>query len=164
MINIGFIKSSHGVKGLVKIKSLALNAENIFIYDELFIENGEDFLPIKISKHGVNKDLFICKINDINSKNESDELKGKKLFVNIKSDDLNDGEFYINSLIGFDVINEENKSVGEIVGWHDFGGGDILELLLNGEKYSEMFIFNEGNFPKIDFENKTITFIKPEMV
>lgn len=164
MLNIGFIKSSHGVRGLVKIKSLAVHAEDIFVYDELFIEDGENFKKIEITKQGISKDLYICNIDGVNCKNESDSLKGKSLFVNVDENTLDDGEFYLNSLIGFMVVQNDGKTIGNVVGYHDFGAGDIMEILLNGEKYSEMFIFNEENFPDIDFENKKIIFIKPQMV
>ncbi|MFQ6739388.1 MAG: 16S rRNA processing protein RimM, partial [Alphaproteobacteria bacterium] len=62
-------------------------------------------------------------------------------------DNLAEGEYYQTDLIGFLVIRDEKK-IGTVAGFQNFGAGDIIELD-NGEMVS-------FNAISVDLENKEI--------
>ena len=67
---------------------------------------------------------------------------------------LNDGEYYLNDLIGFNVIDTKNINYGILI--------DIIcvpnqELLVVEHRGKEILLPNNENFVKLfDFENKKI--------
>ena len=126
-LEIGLFVGVHGIKGEMKLKSYTDIPENIFSYKELYVENSKK--PTNLVFVRKVKNNFICKIENIISRNEAEKLRGLKLFI--KRDQLStlaDDEFYQVDLLGFQVYNLNRDSLGEIITFNDFGGGLLIEV------------------------------------
>ena len=64
-------------------------------------------------------------------------------------DDLEEDEFYQTDLIGLRVRDETGRMIGEVNAFFDFGGGDILELKIEGEGL-ELIPFSKAAVPEIN--------------
>jgi len=127
LIEIGCFVGVHGIKGEVKVKSYAQKPENIFTYEEIFIENKIN--PIKLKLVRKVKQNLICKIENVKTRNDAENFRDSKLFIKRESlPKLSDDEFYHRDLIGFKVYNTKRESFGLIVSLNDFGGGLLLEV------------------------------------
>ena len=127
LIEIGCFVGVHGIKGEVKVKSYAEKPENIFTYEEIFIDN--DINPIKLKLVRKVKQNLICKIENIKTRNDAENFRNSKLFIKRESlPKLSDDEFYHRDLVSFEVYNTKRESFGFIVSLNDFGGGLLLEV------------------------------------
>ena len=104
LIEIGCFVGVHGIKGEVKLKSFTEIPEDIFSFDETYIESSEN--PIKLKLIRKLKQIFVCKIENVETRTDAENFKGLKLFISRKSlPKLTDKEFYHSDLLDFEVYN-----------------------------------------------------------
>ena len=98
-----------------------------------------------------NGDVIIAQIDQISDRDSAQSVIGTNLFIdrNVLPPPKED-EYYIEDLVGMNVICSDNKKCGVVKYLHNFGSGDIIEICFDGEHY-KMFAFTKENFPKIDF-------------
>ena len=153
LIEIGSFVGVHGIKGEVKLKSFTEIPENIFSFKEIFIESSEN--PIKLKFIRKFKQIFFCKIENIETRSDAENFKGLKLFISRKSlPNLTDKEFYHSDLLNFEVYNLNKESFGEVKSLEDFGAGLLVEV----KKNNKTFYLPMGKtfLKKIDYKDKQI--------
>lgn len=163
MVCLGVILSPHGIKGAVKIRTFTEKPENIAIYDELS-DGSENYIIKSIST--VNNDFVIAYIEGINSRCDADLLRNKKLYVPRESLPLltNEDEFYVKDLIDSQVKLINNTDYGYVKAVHNFGAGDILEILVEEHNKAIMLPFSKEIFVHIDSKKKIITLDLPRFI
>ena len=153
LIEIGCFVGVHGIKGQVKLNSFTEIPESIFNYKEFFLEKNEKALKLKlISKV---KQNLICKIENVETRNEAEKYRGLKLFIKKDSlPKLEESEFYHRDLIEFEVYNLKKESFGKIQSFNDFGGGLLIEV----KKESKLFYlpFSNNFLEDIDYKQKEV--------
>ena len=153
LIEIGCFVGVHGIKGQVKLNSFTEIPESIFNYKEFFLEKNDNVLKLKlISKV---KQNLICKIENVETRNEAEKYRGLKLFIKKDSlPKLEESEFYHRDLIEFQVYNLKKESFGKIQSFNDFGGGLLIEV----KKENKLFYLPVGNdfLEDIDYEQKEV--------
>ena len=133
-LEIGLFVGVHGIKGEMKLKSYTDIPENIFSYKGLHLENSNK--PINLVFIRKVKNSFICRIENIITRNDAEKLRGLKLFINRnKLSKLSDDEFYQVDLLGFQVYNLKRESFGSIISFNDFGGGLLVEVNKNDKLF-----------------------------
>ena len=158
---VGQIIKSFGVQGQVKILSFCQNPLSIFDYNPILIESTN--APIFLSLHKVIKDelLIVC-IPHVENKNSADRLSRKRLYADRqKFPYLSNQEFYFSDLEGCIVYTFAEKIFGKVKGIHNFGAGELLEILKFEDGKSLLIHFNEETFPKVNVESKKIVIIPP---
>ncbi|QOD37954.1 ribosome maturation factor RimM [Candidatus Wolbachia massiliensis] len=163
LVCLGIITSPHGIKGAVKIKTFTEKPENISLYGEL-ISGGENYKVDLVSIIGDN--LVIATIGGVNSRNQAELLRNKKLYIERnKLPELNDeDEFYQSDLVGMEVRLEDNKLYGYIKSIYNFGSGDILEISVISTKKNIMLSFSKEIFPHINMKEGYIILNMPEFI
>ena len=78
LIEIGCFVGVHGIKGEVKLKSFTEIPENIFSFNEIFTESSEN--PIKLKLIRQLKQIFVCKIENVQTRTDAENFKGLRLF------------------------------------------------------------------------------------
>tara|TARA_B100001059_G_C17370490_1_gene349512 strand:- start:21 stop:530 length:510 start_codon:yes stop_codon:yes gene_type:complete len=162
-LEIGLIVGVHGIKGEVKLKSYTEIPENIFSYQELHVENSNKQINLIFVRKVKNN--FICRIENIISRNEAEKLRGLKLFINRdKLLKLSEDEFYQADLLGFQVYNLKRESFGLINSFNDFGGGLLVEVSKNDKMFylpiSSNFLKNINYLKKEVILNLDLNFIE----
>lgn len=146
LILVGVIKSCHGIKGHIILKSFTEPATKI-LERNLVNESGEDVHIKLISKNA--KGELICTFNDIATRNEAENFKGHKLFcLRASLPELEEDEFYIADLNHLPVLDQDHKEIGKIKNILNFGAGDIIEIEFS-DQTTELLPFNKEFFPII---------------
>ncbi|WP_341808381.1 ribosome maturation factor RimM [Wolbachia endosymbiont (group E) of Neria commutata] len=163
LVCLGIITSPHGIKGAVKVKTFTEKPENIFSYGEL-TDGDESYIINSMSVVGDN--LILATISGVNSRNEAERLRNKKLCITrTKLPKLNDeNEFYQNDLIDMEVRLENGELYGCVKSIYNFGSGDILEILVISTKKNIMLSFTKEIFPYINIKERYITLNMPEFI
>lgn len=117
-ICIGVIAQPHGVKGLAKILPYA--------QDLSLIEEAEGF---EITLKNPLGKYVLAEIKGVTSREDVQRLQGTELFIaRDKLPPAEDGEYYIEDLIGLKASDESGAEVGKVMAVHNFGAGDLLEI------------------------------------
>jgi 16S rRNA processing protein RimM len=93
---------------------------------------------------------LIVRFKGLATREQAQTLGGTALFVDrsMLPPDLEDDEFYHADLIGLAVRDENGTKIGTIIGIHDFGAGDILEVRRKGGP-SVMVPFTRAAVPRV---------------
>ncbi len=126
-INIGKIVNTHGIKGEVRMLS-------DFKYKDKVFKKGMKFYIGKEKKEYVVNTYRFHKIFDMftfdgyTNINDILDIKGKQVFINNDDLVLDNGEVYIDNLIGYEVIID-NKNIGTVTNViHNPKANDVLRV------------------------------------
>ena len=147
-VRLATIAAAHGIKGDVKLVVFTADPLGLSSYGKLFDENGRSFKIDHIRKTG---NAVIAHFSGIDDRNSAEALNGIALYVDRQQlpDDLEEDEFYQTDLIGLRVRDETGQVIGKVNAVFDFGGGDILELKIEGEGL-KLIPFSKAAVPEID--------------
>jgi len=146
LILVGVIKSCHGIKGHVILKSFT--EPPIKILERDLINESRESITITLIKQTPKGEL-ICRFNDVNTRENAENLKGCKLFCLRSSlPKLAEDEFYIADLQNLSVLDQDNNIIGNIKNTLNFGAGDLIEVEFL-DNTTELFPFNKDFFPVI---------------
>jgi 16S rRNA processing protein RimM len=146
LIIVAKITTPFGIKGLAKVTSFMQNPEEIFS-NQLY---GEDNTPYTLKHYAKkNNNSFIVYINDITDRTIIESLGKLNFYINKDTlSNLEEDEFYAKDLIGRNVKNSKEITIGIIKDTYNFGAGDILEVRFeNGSM--KMYPFLKVYFPII---------------
>ena len=113
-INIGKIVNTHGIKGELRILSDFRHKDKVFKVGMKFYvgKEKEEFIANSYRFHKI---FDMVTFKGFNNINDVLYLKGRQVYINKEDLVLDDGEVYIEDLIGYDVIIGE-KVLGKVTG------------------------------------------------
>ena len=125
LVHLATIIGAHGIKGEVKVKSFTSDPKAFNSYGPLTDKDGRVF-EVKKLRAQIND--FICVLTNIADRNVAEALRGLELFVaREKLPLLKQDEIYLSDLQGKQAV-ADGKSLGHIIGFQNFGAGELLEL------------------------------------
>lgn len=153
-ILLGRIAAAHGVRGEVLIKTFTGRPQDIAAYGPLDDGAGRTFKikVIRDTPKGV-----VASIAGVADRNAAEGLKGASLYVD--RDRLpapDEGQFYHADLIGLAAVDQDGRSVGEVVAVHNHGAGDILEVRLTETGKTELVAFTDAFVPVVDLVGRRL--------
>lgn len=110
-VEAGRIVNTHGVTGEVKIEVWLDSPEYFRTFKRLFL-NGEEKKILSARPH---KQFVIARLEGVDDLNAAMALKGKTVEVLRADAHLKDGEFFVQDILGFTVVDEEGGKVGTLV-------------------------------------------------
>ncbi len=139
---LGTIVNTHGVKGEVRILADSDNIEKRFsIGEKLFYFDNDNIkkeLIIKSSRP--HKQFILVIFEGVNNINDIEWIKGTKIYC--LREKLDEDEYYISDLLGLEVIDQNNNSIGIVESVVDQGPYDSLNIKLSNG--------NSTNIPMVD--------------
>lgn len=143
------IGGAHGIKGEVRVKSFTDDPQDVGAYGPLFDARGNRY-TVKAAR--LSKTVVIVRFAEVADRNHAERLNGLELFVDRGAlPEEGEDEYYLADLVGLVARRTDGAVIGEIVAFHDFGAGDILEIAPEGGA-SVMIPFSQEAVPEIDLE------------
>ena len=152
MIVIGAVTSAHGVRGQFKVKPFTSVAEDVASYGPVCLDDGR---WLQLTVKAAAKHLLICEADGITDRSAAEALRGQTLSVNRDTlPELAQDEHYHADLIGLAVQRDDGTELGRVVGLHNFGAGEILEVAEPGlgKARTEMYPFYPPFLLEIDLD------------
>lgn len=158
-IKIGRILTTKGLKGEVKVKAFTnLQDQRFQVGNIVYIEVGNQYLPLQIIQHKTIKNLELLTFKDFEDINKIEQYQGFDLFA-VADDEviLDDNEYMVDDLIGLNVF-QNNILKGEVKDIISYPQGDYLLVATdNGESlipFRDEFIIgvDEDRIDVIDME------------
>ena len=126
-LETGKITGTHGLKGEVRVQPWADSPEFLAEFDELYLDKGARKIVITSSR--VHKNMLIMKIKGVDSIEEADRLRGNVLYINRDDVELEDGAYFIQDLIGLDVIDDDpGERLGTLADVSETGANDVYHV------------------------------------
>ena len=148
-ICLGQIGAAHGVRGEVRLRSFTADPSAIANYGPLETEDGR---IVEIEALRPAKDYFVARLSGIVDRDAAERLANLKLYVpreRLPAPNAPD-EFYHADLIGLAAVDRSGREIGTVVGIHNFGAGDLIEVRLGDSDKTELVAFNAANVPMVD--------------
>lgn len=150
-ICVGQIGAAHGVRGQVRLRSFTADPQAVANYGPFETEGGQ---VVAIEALRPVKDHFVATLAGIRDRDAAARLVNAKLFVpRDRLPDITEAdEFYHADLIGLSAVNPAGEKFGTVIGVHNFGAGDLIEIRLDASDKTDLIAFNEINVPKVDLD------------
>ncbi len=160
-ICVARIGAAHGTKGEVKLWSFTADPAAVADYGPL--ESLDGTLRFEIEALRPAKDHLVVRLSDVRDRDAAERLTNVDLYV--PRDRLPAPaaeEFYHADLIGLRAEDRDGTALATIVGIHDFGAGDLLELRPPGAPNTVLMPFNDTTVPVVDIPGGRIVIDPPQ--
>ena len=148
-IKTGIVTRPHGIKGEIFVKSLNESPEWPAI-QEIFIEK----VNYSVESYRPHKGGWIFKLKGVESRNESEALKGKEVFLSKELLISSPGEnIYLSEILDFSVECEK-KSLGFVRKFSSSLGQDYIHVFKDEKDLPIPFV--SAYVEEVDFVNKTL--------
>lgn len=163
LIEVGFIRAAHGLKGHVVVHAYSGEESSLTGYGPLQNKDrNKNFMLTVVNDKGTD---FLCRIDGVTERNAAEALRGTKLFV--AADKLpppQEDEFYIRDLIGLAVVDANGTALGTVQNMIAMGAQSAFEIefIHDGtwplpKPQIEMLLYTKQNVKQVDVTNKQIT-------
>tara|TARA_B100000029_G_C17332043_1_gene872032 strand:+ start:91 stop:600 length:510 start_codon:yes stop_codon:yes gene_type:complete len=154
LVHIGTFLKPLGLKGEINIKMLTSTFISFKSLNSYINKNNGSFWEfeyLKINKKG----KLIGLLFDCNNRTCAEKLYGNKIFTFLENlSEKEKNHLNLSDLIGYQIINSDNKLIGILKSIDNFGASDLLNV--KNIKKSFYIPMNEENVVKINKKNKTI--------
>lgn len=125
-ILIGKIVNIHGIKGEVKVYPYTDDMENLTKLKSVYFDKAMT-KKYKVKLCRIQKNMLIVKLEGINSVEEAEKLRDTDIYIP-KEEIEEEDTFYIEDLIGMDVLEENENKIGVITYVFNTGANDVYEV------------------------------------
>jgi 16S rRNA processing protein RimM len=160
-IRVARIGAAHGVRGEVRLWSFTQDPLAVADYGPLQSEDGAQAFEIESLRPG--KNFLVARLVGVATREAAEKLTNTDLFVPrerlpaIEEEDT----FYYADLVGCAAVTAEGESVGTVSALHNFGAGDIIEIVPAGGGQTLMLPFTQDSVPEVDLQAKRIVVAPP---
>jgi 16S rRNA processing protein RimM len=151
---VGVIRGAHGIKGEVKLTSFTADPAAIKTYKPLETASGA---KLEIAKLRPEKDGFIASFTGVVDRNQAEAMRGVELFVaRDKLPAPKDDEVYLIDLEGAEVFDRSGAKLGTVIGFENYGAGDLMDVAIPDRKHSLLIPFTKPFLVSADATNKHV--------
>ena len=109
-LRIGVLSSPHGVRGVISIYPTTDDINRFDYLENAFLKIKNEMKPVHITGCKYKKNMPVLKFEEYDNINDIEPLKGTEIYVDRDNMvPLEEGEYFLSDVIGFDVISEEKK-------------------------------------------------------
>jgi 16S rRNA processing protein RimM len=125
-LEIGKIVGTHALKGELRVDPWCDSPQFLCKFKELYLDKGNKKLTVNSRPH---KNIAIVKVKGVDTIEEADKLRGKILYMNRKDAKLADGEYFIQDLMGMEVLDVDNGTrYGTLTEVFKTGANDVYQV------------------------------------
>ncbi|MEG0541589.1 MAG: ribosome maturation factor RimM [Angelakisella sp.] len=126
-LECGKIVAIHGLKGDLKVQCWGGSPEELCDFGTLFFDKGEK--PVTVEKARMQKNMVLLKLEGVDTPEQAQALRGKVLYIDRELDNLEDGQYYIQDLIGLRVVDADDGHLyGTLCDVSETGANDVYHI------------------------------------
>ncbi len=131
LIKAGKIVNTHGIRGDIKIDVWMNDARDLCQIDTIYI----DAKPFTVTAARAQRALAIVHLKGVDTIEMAETLKGKEISIEKTDDLLDEGEYFIQDIIGCEVYDADTaEHYGTIVDVYSGIANDAYEIRLTSGK------------------------------
>ncbi len=126
-LEIGKIVAVQGLKGEVRVEPWCDSQEFLCEFDTLYFDKGET--PVDIERSHPHKNIVLVKIKGVDTVEQAQMLRNKILYMDREDVELEDGCYFVQDLIGLEVIdNDSGRNYGKLCEVSFTGANDVYHI------------------------------------
>jgi len=126
-LEIGQIVSTQGIRGEVRVQPWCDTASFLTEFETLYFDQGKT--PVQIEDAWVNKNVVVLKLEGIETVEAARTLRNRVLYMDRNDVELEEDTYFIEDLIGMQVIDAETGRVyGKLVRVTQTGANDVYHI------------------------------------
>jgi len=127
-LDAGTIVNTHGIRGEVRLLSCTDSPDFLLPFKTLYIDGK----PWKVKASRVHKSFLLVWFEGVEDVNAAMKLKGRAVQFDRADAVLEDGAYFLDDLVGFDVCDEAGTSIGTLKEVQRYPGQDVY--VVTGER------------------------------
>lgn len=127
-IRIAKIVGPHGVRGEIKLESEADSLEFIKKFKRFYIEDK----AYEVEENRSHKGRLLVKLGSVEDRESAEKLKNKPVFISREDAKLPEGTYFLQDILGAEVIDEKEGSIGRLAEFIETPAGIVY--LVKGER------------------------------
>ncbi len=133
-LETGKIVAVQGLKGEVRAEAWCDSPDFLCGFDTLYFNKGK--VPVTIQYARPHKNIVIMKIEGIDTPEAANELRGKVLYMDRDDVELEEGCYFVQDLIGLEVVDNEDGTVyGTLSQVTSTGANDVYHVKKDGKEW-----------------------------
>lgn len=126
-LEIGKIVAVQGLKGEVRVEAWCDTPDFICEFERLYFNKGKT--PVDIVRARPHKNIVLMKIEGVDTPEAAQELRGKILYMDRNDVELDDGAYFVQDLIGLEVIDADDGTFyGKLSDVTFTGANDVYHI------------------------------------
>lgn len=126
-LECGKIVTTQAVNGEVRVQPWCDSPDFLLEFDTFYKNHGDAALVVEKSR--VQKNMFIVKFQGVDTVEAAAAMRGTVLYISRDDVALADGEYFVQDLIGCEVIDIDTaESYGKIVDVQATGANDVYHI------------------------------------
>ena len=160
-ILVGYVRRAHGINGAVVIRPLTDDPENRWFSGAEFLSDAHPPAPYTVVEAAPYRDDLLVRFAEVGDRTGAEALRGTSFTIDpADRRDLDDGEFWVEDLVGCDVVDTDGQSVG-VVESVEFGAAqDRLAVRTEAGRFEVPFV--DAIVPEVDLERSVVVVAPPE--
>ena len=123
-LEAGQIVNTHGIRGEVRILPWTDTPDFLRKFKTLYVDGK----AMQVLSASVHKQQVIVRFSGIDDINAAMPLKGKTVYIDRADAKLPRGRFFIQDILGAEVVTESGESIGKLTDVLDLPGGAVYEV------------------------------------
>lgn len=170
-VEVGRVLGAWGIKGGIRVKPFAADAQALFSCKRWFIQPSELPRPpgakpvvplpalLRVISARNQGDAVVATAQELPDRNAAEAMKGARIFIPRASFPTTDAnEFYWVDLIGLAVVNAGGEALGDVVGLLETGPHCVLRVQAPATDAEEVLIpFVDAYVQSVDMPGRRIT-------
>lgn len=133
-LETGEIVTTHGIKGEVKVYPWCDSPEFLLDFDRLYLDSaGKKQLTVTSAR--LQKNMVLLTFEGVDSIEDAKPLRGKTLYLNRDDVQMEEGEYFVQDLMGLEVVNADDlHPYGTLTQVSQTGANDVYHILFPNQK------------------------------
>jgi len=133
-LETGIFVGTHGTRGELRVQPWCDSPELLTEFDRLYLYGGKDYFEILSAR--VHKNVVMMKLSGVDSIESAEQYRGKTIYIDRDSLNLDDGDYFIQDLIGCRVYDSGSRQLlGELTDVSKTGANDVWHVARDGKEY-----------------------------
>ena len=126
-LEAGKVVGTQGLRGELRVQPWCDSAAFLCRFKRLYWRAGEEEILVKSAR--VHKNLALLKLEGVDTIEQADQLRNRILFINREDCQLAEGEYFIQDLIGMQVMDADSGCYyGRLTDVFQTGANDVYKV------------------------------------
>ena len=155
-LRVGVITSTHGVHGEVKVYPTTDDVRRFDYLKDVVLDTKKGYMELQVTGVKYFKNMVILRFKQFDNVDQVIPYKGMDLLVTRENAvPLEEGEYFIEDMVGCKIITDEGEDFGELVDVMQTGANDVYVVKTHEGKEVLLPAIDECVLEK-NIENKVI--------
>jgi len=160
-ILVGYVRRAHGINGALVVRPLTDDPEHRWVPGAEFMSDAKPPILFTVAEATPYRDDLLVRFAEVGDRTGAEALRGTSFTIDpADRRDLGDGEFWVEDLVGCDVVDRDGAPIG-VVESVEFGAAqDRLAVRTDAGRFEVPFV--DAIIPEVDLERRIVVVTPPE--